>query len=616
MAQQSPRHSDLVRDSQLTTRFLPGGATQHAIYSTPVQSGRRRRIRVEETWRREKELGNGTFGRVWLEGCVAGPATGKLRAVKEIDKNSAVSFIDYSRELEAVAKFSHEKYVHCFVECYGWYESEHMVFIAMEYLQHGDLQKYLNRPFPEAQVKDIAAQLVEGLGYMHDNGFTHRDLKPANILVCQPDPDWWVKIADFGITKRAEQENTVLRTMIGTEGYLAPEVIGFIVSQSSTSSDSFYTSAVDVWALGELLFRMVSKRSAFLTRQDLFGYVVRGQAFPVSELTAVGASQDCCEFVAKSMMADPGHRLTAREASAHPWVQSLLEEPVVSSETPQEFNWPDSSSSVTGPVTPFEDTAQWSTAMFTTAEQTAYHSLSNTSNAREPSLTVNPAQFPNQKLQPPEDNIMMPGPNAPPSRPTHHAVVGDLISDIQTMNITNEIATPNPPPKDPSPHTITDDPIDLIPRRSVVEPATQSPDQTATNLETNNPFRKARKNGKRSNLELRQNDLGGESATADDIEVSIALMRKVQFMEREIAAMGKSTDKISQAQQQELISQSDAILAEVHRQIRVWDSHMSEGGIPETMEGLAEIERIGTGMDEILKSMGEITTQWRINRSA
>lgn len=49
----------------------------------------------------------------------------------------------------------------------------------MEYLQHGDLQKYLNRSFPEVQVKDIASQLVEGLGYMHDNGFTHRDLKPA-----------------------------------------------------------------------------------------------------------------------------------------------------------------------------------------------------------------------------------------------------------------------------------------------------------------------------------------------------------------------------------------------------------------------------------------------------
>ncbi|KAL6412124.1 putative calcium calmodulin-dependent protein kinase type 1b protein [Ilyonectria robusta] len=109
MAQHLPHISDLIRDSRMTTRFLPDGTTQHAIYSTRVQSGRRRRIRVEETWRKERELGNSTFGRVWLEGCIAGPATGKLRAVKEMDKNSEVPAIDYSRELEAAAKFSHEK---------------------------------------------------------------------------------------------------------------------------------------------------------------------------------------------------------------------------------------------------------------------------------------------------------------------------------------------------------------------------------------------------------------------------------------------------------------------------------------------------------------------------
>ncbi|KAH7136865.1 kinase-like domain-containing protein, partial [Dactylonectria estremocensis] len=232
--------------------------------------------------------------------------------------------IDYSREVEAVAKFSHGKaclfwyYVHCFVECYGWHESQDMFFIVMEYLQHGGLQKYLNQLFPEPQVKNIASQLVEGLGYMHDNGVTHRDLKPANILVCQPGRDWWIKIADFGITKRAEQDSTALRTLIGTEGYLAPDVIGFIVDQSSQSSN--YTSVIDIWALGELLFRMLSNRAAFLTRQDLFGYVVHGNAFPVSVLTELGASQDCCEFVANSMIANPKNRFTAKGASAHSWV--------------------------------------------------------------------------------------------------------------------------------------------------------------------------------------------------------------------------------------------------------------------------------------------------------
>lgn len=56
----------------------------------------------------------------------------------------------------------------------------------MEYVSHGDLQKHLACPFPESQAQDIASQLVEGLEYMHDNGFAHRDLKPAVSTPCSP----------------------------------------------------------------------------------------------------------------------------------------------------------------------------------------------------------------------------------------------------------------------------------------------------------------------------------------------------------------------------------------------------------------------------------------------
>lgn len=49
----------------------------------------------------------------------------------------------------------------------------------MEYMEHGDLQGYLSRPFHEKETKQIIFQLLEGLCFMHDNGFAHRDLKPA-----------------------------------------------------------------------------------------------------------------------------------------------------------------------------------------------------------------------------------------------------------------------------------------------------------------------------------------------------------------------------------------------------------------------------------------------------
>lgn len=48
----------------------------------------------------------------------------------------------------------------------------------MEHLAHGDLQKYLTNPLPEREVRQIIAQLAEGLEYMHQNDFAHRDMKP------------------------------------------------------------------------------------------------------------------------------------------------------------------------------------------------------------------------------------------------------------------------------------------------------------------------------------------------------------------------------------------------------------------------------------------------------
>ena len=68
--------------------------------------------------------------------------------------------------------------MYCFVESYGWFEDHSTIHIAMEYLQIGDLSKLMTKAFPEVDVRRIVAQLVEGLVFMHDNGFAHRDLKP------------------------------------------------------------------------------------------------------------------------------------------------------------------------------------------------------------------------------------------------------------------------------------------------------------------------------------------------------------------------------------------------------------------------------------------------------
>jgi hypothetical protein len=103
-----PPVSDLIRDSKLETMFHDK-YTQHVYYVSGANP-RQRMMRKEEHWERRGILGSGTFGTVWLEKLITDNSEEKYRAIKGIKKGMHQSgAIDYSRELEAIAKFSHQK---------------------------------------------------------------------------------------------------------------------------------------------------------------------------------------------------------------------------------------------------------------------------------------------------------------------------------------------------------------------------------------------------------------------------------------------------------------------------------------------------------------------------
>ena len=128
----------------------------------------------------------------------------------------------------------------------------------MEYVKYGDLQSHMNTPIPEVQSKVVTAQLLHGLKLMHQEKFTHRDLKPHNIFVVETQPYFWVKIGDFGITKRITNDQTTLKTEIGTLDYLAPEVLGYVDEETSQ-----YTNSVDIWSLGCACHRLLTMSPPF-----------------------------------------------------------------------------------------------------------------------------------------------------------------------------------------------------------------------------------------------------------------------------------------------------------------------------------------------------------------
>ncbi len=114
-------------------------------------------------------------------------------------------------------------------------------------------------PLPIADALLIGAQVAGALQAAHDKGIIHRDLKPANIKVT---PTGTVKVLDFGLAKALDRDQsadaltsmvTGPGTVLGTPAYMSPEQVrGEDVDKRT-----------DVWALGCVLFELLTGRRAF-----------------------------------------------------------------------------------------------------------------------------------------------------------------------------------------------------------------------------------------------------------------------------------------------------------------------------------------------------------------
>jgi serine/threonine protein kinase len=96
---------------------------------------------------------------------------------------------------------------------------------------------------------------------LHDNGAAHRDLKLENIFL---DKNCVPKLADFGLMKKfkmASGQEVMLRTALGTQGYMAPEVV---------NQETYEGPPVDVFACGVMLFMMVTGKPPFSDQGDEF----------------------------------------------------------------------------------------------------------------------------------------------------------------------------------------------------------------------------------------------------------------------------------------------------------------------------------------------------------
>ena len=122
----------------------------------------------------------------------------------------------------------------------------------MELVEGNNLRDYIanGTNFDEQDTVSIMSQLLDALHYAHNSTVWHRDIKPANIMVMS---NGRIKLTDFGIARLESADRTRTNVIMGTPGYIAPELyLGGHVDHR-----------MDIFAAGVLFYQLLARKSPF-----------------------------------------------------------------------------------------------------------------------------------------------------------------------------------------------------------------------------------------------------------------------------------------------------------------------------------------------------------------
>ena len=204
------------------------------------------------------------------------------------------------REARAVAALSHPHIEALF----DIGETDGTHYLVMELLEGETLATRLRRGLlPEKDALRIGAEIAEALGAAHAHGIVHRDVKPANVMLTRSG----VKLLDFGLARLQRKTDASGETatttglgqgvLAGTLPYMAPEQLEGREADART----------DIWALGCVLFEMLTGRRAFEgdSQARLIAAIEKDDAPPLPPAAASPAVE---RVVRQCLQKDPEER--------------------------------------------------------------------------------------------------------------------------------------------------------------------------------------------------------------------------------------------------------------------------------------------------------------------
>jgi len=208
-----------------------------------------------------EKLGTGGMGEVYKARDTRLDRTVALKVLKSAAAPSAELRLRFERESRAIAALNHPHI--CTLFDVG--REGDTDFLVMECCEGETLaQRLVKGPLPLEQVLRYGTEIAAALDKAHRAGIVHRDLKPGNIMITRGG----VKLLDFGLAKlrpaaaatgelltraTATEPLTAAGTILGTLHYMAPEQL------EGKEADA----CADIFALGSVLYEMVTGRKAF-----------------------------------------------------------------------------------------------------------------------------------------------------------------------------------------------------------------------------------------------------------------------------------------------------------------------------------------------------------------
>ena len=274
-----------------------------------------------------QQLGEGSFGKAFL--CKK-ESDGSLCVIKQvlIEGMDQKEKDDVLNESNILAKLDHPNIIK-FYDVFESKKPKHMINIVTEYADGGDLsekikeRKNKNNNFTESEILDYFTQICLAIKHIHEKKIIHRDLKSGNIFLMK---NGLVKLGDFGIAKGFQKTIDKAKTMVGTPYYLSPEIL----------ESKPYDSKSDIWALGVLLYEMMTFKMPFNANSFpmLSVKIMRGNYIPPPAIY----TKDLRELVSKCLTVDPKSRPTIQEILKMPIIQNRIRSFLDEVQYNKEFN--------------------------------------------------------------------------------------------------------------------------------------------------------------------------------------------------------------------------------------------------------------------------------------